>query len=462
MTLNVSRETTERLEIYVALLKKWTQRINLIGKSTVPHIWDRHIVDSLHLVPLAPSTPSHWVDLGTGAGLPGMVAAIALAETSPETTVTLIDGDERKCAFLAAAIRETGVAANVLSSRIEDAPPQNADVVSARALAPLARLLPLAARHIAKDGVCLFPKGAQAESELTALGSGWHKKVDRLPARKARPAPFFVSERSHVAEFDRPYILSVANQKGGVGKTTTAINLATALAESGHPTLVIDMDPQGNASTGLGVPRAERKVTSYDLILGARTLDQSVHATNVDGLDLIPATVELSSADVELVGQTRRLQKLSTALANEYRHRYAFVLIDCPPSLNLLTLNSLVASHAVLVPLQCEFFALEGLSQLMLTIREIRQAANKRLSIQGIVLTMYDQRNNLSGQVERDVRENLGDLVYQTVVPRNVRLSEAPSYGMPGLIYDQKSSGSMAYRRLAAEMLSKLPNPVAA
>lgn len=255
----------------------------------------------------------------------------------------------------------------------------------------------------------------------------------------------------------KPHILAIANQKGGVGKTTTAINLGTALAALGHRVLLIDLDPQGNASTGLGVPSAERDFTSYDLLFGK---EEQVQATEtlVPNLRLIPATADLSSADVDMVSDPRRLHKMEDALAADVIDLVFqdYILIDCPPSLNLLTINALVAADSVLVPLQCEFFALEGLSQLMRTVQSVRASSNRRLRIQGIVLTMYDRRNNLSGQVAADVRETLGDLVYDTIIPRNVRLSEAPSHAMPALIYDHASSGSVAYQKLAGELLARM------
>ncbi|HMQ94563.1 MAG TPA: ParA family protein [Amaricoccus sp.] len=253
-----------------------------------------------------------------------------------------------------------------------------------------------------------------------------------------------------------PQIVAITNQKGGVGKTTTAINLGTALAALGYRVLLIDLDPQGNASTGLGLGPTDRTFTSYDLMLGDSAAIQ-LAPTLVPGLQLIPATPDLSATDLDLVGDSRRIHKIEDALAvNPQPFRdLDFILVDCPPSLSLLTVNALVAANSVLVPLQCEFFALEGLSQLMRTVQTIRNGSNARLKIQGIVLTMYDRRNNLSGQVASDVRDNLGTLVYDTVIPRNVRLSEAPSHAVPALIYDRSSSGSVAYQKFAAEFLAR-------
>jgi chromosome partitioning protein len=254
-----------------------------------------------------------------------------------------------------------------------------------------------------------------------------------------------------------PHILAIANQKGGVGKTTTAINLGTALAALGNRVLMVDLDPQGNASTGLGLPAASRDFTSYDLLFGEGATPFHAYETVVPNLKVIAATPDLSSADVDMVSDTRRLHKMQDALRREPEvMRQDYVLIDCPPSLNLLTINALVAADSVLVPLQCEFFALEGLSQFMRTVQTVRASSNPRLAIQGIVLTMYDRRNNLSGQVAADVRDNLGTLVYDTVIPRNVRLSEAPSHAIPALIYDRNSTGSVAYQKLAGEVLARM------
>ncbi len=252
-----------------------------------------------------------------------------------------------------------------------------------------------------------------------------------------------------------PKIIAVANQKGGVGKTTTTINLGAALAEQGCRVLVIDLDPQGNASTGLGIEAKDREYNTYDLILGDASLEDVIHKTETENLLIVPATTDLSSADMELISNEKRSFMLHDALRQPAMDSYHFdyILVDCPPSLNILTVNAMVAAHSVLVPLQSEFFALEGLSQLMLTIREVRQTANQNLRIEGIVLTMYDVRNKLSQQVEADARDNLGELVFQTIIPRNVRVSEAPSFAMPVLSYEPESKGAKAYRRLAQEML---------
>ena len=250
-------------------------------------------------------------------------------------------------------------------------------------------------------------------------------------------------------------VIAIANQKGGVGKTTSAINIATAMAASGWRTLLIDLDPQGNASTGIGVGAASRDVSSYDLLVDGLPLSDCIMSSTIPGLDLVPATVDLSGAEVELVGAEDRTQLLRRALESHTAHDIAF--IDCPPSLGLLTLNALCAADTLLVPLQCEFFALEGLSQLLQTVEQVQQRFNPDLGIIGVALTMFDRRNRLTDQVADDVRECLGDLVFEAVIPRNVRLSEAPSHGLPALVYDHSCMGSRAYMALARELIGRLP-----
>ena len=268
---------------------------------------------------------------------------------------------------------------------------------------------------------------------------------------------------SDLSRPEGPKIIAIANQKGGVGKTTTTINLAAALVEAGSRVLVVDLDPQGNASTGLGIEVGDRTLTTYELLLEDVELKSVIMPTVTPGLMIVPATVDLSSADLELMSNEKRSFLLHDALRQTQMDAFGFdyILIDCPPSLNLLTVNAMIAAHSVLVPLQSEFFALEGLSQLMLTVREVRQTGNKNLRVEGILLTMYDKRNNLSLQVEQDARENLGELVFKTRIPRNVRISESPSFAMPVLTYDTTSKGAQAYRALAQEVLQKNREKVA-
>lgn len=250
-----------------------------------------------------------------------------------------------------------------------------------------------------------------------------------------------------------PRILSIANQKGGVGKTTTAVNLATALSAIGKKVLLVDLDPQGNASTGLGIKRAGLRTSTYDIIFGDATVEETIKQTKVPGLDVLPSSIHLSGAEIELVSASRREYRLQESLRKAMN--YDYVIIDCPPSLSLLTLNALVASDSIVVPLQCEFYALEGLSHLVKTIERVQKTFNPRLDIHGVVLTMFDKRNNLSGMVAQDVRKYFGDKVYKSVIPRNVRLSEAPSYGLPAIIYDMNCPGAKAYISLAKEVIKR-------
>jgi chromosome partitioning protein len=279
---------------------------------------------------------------------------------------------------------------------------------------------------------------AEATTELTDR--------DTLVGRIPNPAP--------------PRVIAIANQKGGVGKTTTAINLGTALAAIGEHVLILDLDPQGNASTGLGIDRRSRRYSTYDVLIGEATLRDAVMPTAVPRLSIAPSTLDLSGLELEVSQAPDRALRLRNALsplrtATAVQCEFSYVLIDCPPSLNLLTVNAMAAADAILVPLQCEFFALEGLSQLLQTVANVKAALNPDLVIHGIVLTMHDARNNLSNQVVVDVRQNSGEKVYDTIIPRNVRVSEAPSYGKPVLVYDLKCVGSEAYLRLATEIIAR-------
>ncbi|WP_425416584.1 ParA family protein [Oricola indica] len=253
---------------------------------------------------------------------------------------------------------------------------------------------------------------------------------------------------------DRCRVITIANQKGGVGKTTTAINLATALAAIGERVLIVDLDPQGNASTGLGIDREDREISSYDVLLGEIDALDAAVPTAVPNLSIVPSTMDLLGVEMEISGKQDRVFRLRSAL-DRVSTRFNYVLVDCPPSLNLLTLNAMAAADSILVPLQTEFFALEGLSQLLKTVDQVKRSINPKLEIQGIVLTMFDKRNNLALQVVEDVRSHLGDKVYETIIPRNVRVSEAPSHGKPAILYDLGCAGSQAYLQLASEVIRR-------
>jgi chromosome partitioning protein len=265
------------------------------------------------------------------------------------------------------------------------------------------------------------------------------------------PAPHSASPSAFVPR--RPRLLAIANQKGGVGKTTTAVNLATALSAVGQRVLLVDLDPQGNATTGLGVRRSMIKDSVYDVLFDGVSVQDVATKTKVPRLDVLPSSIHLSGAEIELVTEAKREQRLKAALHQDLP--YDYVIIDCPPSLGLLTLNALVAVDSVVVPLQCEFYALEGLSQLVRTVDRVQKAYNPGLDIHGVVLTMFDRRNNLSEQVAKDVRGYFGDTVYKTVIPRNVRLSEAPSFGLPAIVYDMNCRGAQAYIQLAKEVIQR-------
>ena len=286
------------------------------------------------------------------------------------------------------------------------------------------------------------------EQEHEAEGSGWGDDATlKAELDQGDPAP-------QAAPGRQARVLAIANQKGGVGKTTTAINLATALAAVGERVLLIDSDPQGNASTGLGLTHEERDFGTYELLMGAAELHETIRDTKVPNLAIVPANVELAGAELEMMDLEHRTHRLKQAIEGRLGD-FDHVLIDCPPSLTLLTVNAMVGADAVLVPLQCEFFALEGLSQLLRTVERVRTTLNPTLDVQGVVLTMFDKRNNLSDQVAADVRGFLGDKVYDTVIPRNVRISEAPSHGVPALIYDHRAPGSTAYMALAREVIKR-------
>ena len=381
---------------------------NLIAPSTIPTIWARHIVDSAQLIAFADEVRGEWLDIGTGAGFPGLVVA-ALTDR----LVHLVEPRRRRADFLDAATAALGIGERVTvwASKVETVNAQGA-VISARAVASLDSLFASASHCSTADSIWMLPKGRSAREEVASARQTWHgvfhvEQSITDPELAHRPRQRGVSPMN---------VIAVANQKGGVGKTTTAINLGTALAATGLRVLLVDLDPQGNASTGLGINRSDRHKSTYDILLGEMPVSEAAIPTCVPKLDIVPATVDLSGAEIELVDYEERTHRLNRALARSDR-RWDVVLIDCPPSLGLLTLNAMVAANSLLVPLQCEFFALEGLSQLLSTVERIRERFNPGLSILGVALTMHDRRNRLTDQVSADVRAVLGRVVFETVIP---------------------------------------------
>jgi chromosome partitioning protein len=470
----VSRETWDKLGLYADLVRKWQTSINLISPKTLPELWQRHMLDSLQLYRLKPD-PVRWLDMGSGAGFPGLVTAICLAEHQ-QGWVHLVESNNKKAAFLRQVIVETGARASVHPIRIEDARHElgKIDAISARALASLPDLLAHSAAF-ADDNPNIemwFHKGLDYLDEVRSARDHWgfdlveHQEpsagwlchsADQQSVKTQSEACGSIS-MTHA----KNRIITIANQKGGVGKTTTAINLATALAAIGEEVLIVDIDPQGNASTGLGIDRKDRGVSAYDLLTQNASISDTAIETAVPHLSIIPSTMDLLGVEMEIAGTADRVFRLRKALQADDGRGYNYILIDCPPSLNLLTMNAMAAAHSILVPLQCEFFALEGLSQLLETVEQVRDTLNPALDIQGIVMTMYDSRNNLALQVVDDVRAHLGDKVYRTLIPRNVRVSEAPSYGKPAILYDLKCAGSQAYLQLASEVIQRERNRKAA
>ena len=462
------------------------------GAPTIPKIWTRHVADSLQLLALAPKSAKRWIDLGTGAGFPGLVIACDLVQ-APGEQVHLVESTQKKAAFLREVVTTLALPAIVHARRIEEFAAHTIpafDVVTARALAPLDKLIGYAIPLLKRGAVGLFPKGQDVEAELTQASKSWNIEAELIPSltdprgrivldhacceavsnlyslafrftrRHERVATMIDTPSAALEPPVIPRVLALANQKGGVGKTTTAINLGTALAAIGENVLIVDLDPQGNASTGLGIDRKSRSRSTYDVLTREVKLRDAILETAVPRLHIVPSTMDLSGFELEIAQERDRAFRLRDALgalnaAANGGLEYSYVLVDCPPSLNLLTVNAMAAANSILVPLQCEFFALEGLSQLLKTVEQVKTALNPGLTIHGIVLTMYDARNNLSGQVVADVRSFMGEKVYQTMIPRNVRVSEAPSYGKPVLLYDLKCVGSQAYLRLASEIIQR-------
>ena len=439
---SLSDDQIKMFEQYIDILSKYNEHTNLVGKSTLLDPWNSHILDSLQVVNMIQNKDFSILDMGTGAGLPGVILNICGYKN-----VTLIDSNGKKIKFLKFIKNKMNLNFNIILGRIELLDSLGYDVITSRALANLDKLFSYSQKFIKNNTLLIFLKGKTVNEELNLARKNWLFDLKQKKSLSDERGNLLIIK--NLKKMSK--IISIANQKGGVGKTTTAINLSTAMAAINKKILLIDADPQGNASTGLGISKEERAPSLYDLITNKKFDIEAIKKTIIPNLDIITSSHDLAASEIELAEQDDRENILKKILMDI--EGYDFIFIDCPPALGLLTINSLVASNSVIVPLQCEFFALEGLSALTNTIEVIKSGLNSQINLEGIVLTMHDKRNSLSSLVEEDVRSHFKDKVYNTVIPRNVRISEAPSHGKPVLIYDTLCIGSKAYIGLAKEVI---------
>ena len=458
---NVPRETLIIFESFIIMLQKRNQEINIISKESakIEVIRERHIVDSAQIIDFIDLNSNIITDIGSGGGMPGIIISIMLKNLKNSVKVHLYEKSHHKSAFLRNVSRDLKLNTEILQQNIFEAQNLESGTIMARAFKPLPIILDLVQKNFKSYKNLILFMGKNGENVLKKTLLDWDFDYEKKKSITSKDSFLLNIKNIKKKVKIRMQIISVINQKGGVGKTTTVINLAAGLIQQGKKVLVIDLDPQGNATTGLGLSNLENSSeTIYGVLNGTKTISEVIKKTDFKNLDIVSSNVDLSGLEVETAGDSERAFILKGKLApylNDSRGFYDYIFIDCPPSLSLITVMALVSSHSLVVPLQTEFFALEGLSQLMKTIERIKVSLNPELQIRGILLTMYDKRNKLSAQVEKEARDYFNGKVYQTVIPRNVRLSEAPSHGMPVLIYDKSCLGSKSYFSFTDEFINQ-------
>ena len=457
--LNVSRETCNELESLISMIQEKNQKINIISREIFQkeQIRERHIIDSAQIIDFVDLNTNTTSDLGTGGGMPGLIVAIVMKKIKNDMKINLYEKSYHKCAFLKEVSKKLNLNTEIIHKDIFTVKNIETGTIMSRAFKPMPIILDLVNQNFRKYKNIILFMGRSGRKILNDALREWD--LDYEEKKSLTSEESFILNIKKIRKKNLMKIISIINQKGGVGKTTTVINLASALSQQGKKILIIDLDPQGNATTGLGLSNTiQSDQTIYGILNGTASISNVIKKTNFKNLDLISSNVDLSGLEVETAGDNDRAFILKTKLAaylNDSRELYDYILIDCPPSLSLLTVMALVSSNSLLVPLQTEFFALEGLTQLMKTIERIKVNLNPSLEIQGILLTMYDRRNKLSSQVEQEARDYFKEKVYQTVIPRNVRLSEAPSHGVPVLIYDKNCPGSKSYYNFTDEFINQ-------
>ena len=458
---NVPRETLLEFESFIEMLQKKNEEINIISKETAKNavIRERHIVDSAQVIDLIDLNSNTITDIGSGGGMPGIIISILTKRLNKTLKSNLYEKSHHKSAFLRSVSRDLKLNTEIIQKNIFEEHNIETGTVMARAFKPLPITLELVYKNFSSYTNLIVFMGKNGEKTLEEARENWEFDFEKKKSVTSKDSFLLNIKNIKKNIKTNMQIISIINQKGGVGKTTTVINLAAGLAQLEKKVLVIDLDPQGNATTGLGLSNLENSdETIYGVLNGSKSILEVIKKTEIKNLDIVTSNVDLSGLEVETAGDNQRafiLKVKLTPYLNDSRGSYDYILIDCPPSLSLLTVMALASSHSLVVPLQTEFFALEGLTQLMKTIERVKVSVNPELRIRGILLTMYDKRNKLSSQVEKEARDYFSDKVYHTVIPRNVRLSEAPSHGMPVLIYDKTCLGSKSYFSFTDEFINQ-------